>query len=664
VRKQMILGIFLFAGLIVGTARGQSLNEQLFIAVGNSNLPEVQSLLSRGADASVTYGALGDSFHLKEGDIEPVFTTPFSYSLDKKNQQICLLLARTVKFAISWNHLDDSGKGTVYSLWFAVASDNIEVTEILLQRGASIGDANEPYPLFSQVKSVAMADFLLSHGAQVNAKSAEGEVALDLGYSRLGPTMPEWLVAHGADVNIKDNKGRTPLHRAALQSDPKMVEFLLKHGAAVNAKDNSGATPLHMLGSKDRLISQDFMPVLELLLSYGADINAKDNDGQTPLSLVRATADQNLIKALQTHGATSDIGSRELFEQSVAQFKGHAHDETLRKSIIDLALTLKPVPTIPAEAEAAAGRGTYIFKNAASPNDVLSAAKEYLAAIEAAPWVPNYYYNLCIVLEKTPYAQQALHACKLYLVAAPDATDAAVVRQRIAGLQYAADRDKTQMMQRTRYLKAPGVEDLYRFGGVSGTVSGREIVLKLVIDWTAAPPQYQVYAGCTPGLNVMYGGTHDLVSTDSSIGFCNPVVNLHLVIKPEGEGFVEVSDSSGGDLRATLDELFTAKQKTMAQAVMFSAIGDQGDQYYVPYLQGGIDMKHAGFAMYESACNGTILKKDPRALPDGFIPADKFAAGDYGRFRPEVDSFSAQPSSDVCTREFASKTGYHFGETE
>ena len=68
--------------------------------------------------------------------------------------------------------------------------------------------------------------------------------------------------------------------------------------------------------------------------------------------------------------------------------------------------------------------------------------------------------------------------------------------------------------------------------------------------------------------------------------------------------------------------------------------------------------------MYESNCNGTILRKDPRTLPDGFIPADKFAAGDYGRFRPEVDSFSAQPSSDVCTREFARKTGYHFGETE
>ena len=662
-RKRIILGIFLFVGILVGTACGQSLTEQLFIAVGNSNLPEVQSLLSRGADASVTYGALGDSFHLKEGDIEPVFITPFAYSLGKKNQQICLLLANTVKFAISWNHLDDSGKGTVYSLWFAVASDNIEVTEILLQRGANIGDANEPYPLFAEVKSVAMANLLLSHGAQVNAKNAEGKVALHYYDIYGGVTMFEWLVAHGADVNIKDNKGRTPLYRAVLNSEPKLVELLLKDGAAVNAKDNDGATPLHMLGSKDKLTAQDNVQVVELLMSYGADVNAQDKSGQTPLGLVTATTDQELIQAFKSHGGKTNISQGEHFQLSISQFKGHAYNETLRKSIIDLALTLKPAPTIPAEAEAAAGRGTYIFKNAKSPDEVVSAAKEYLSAIEAAPWVADYYFNLCTVLEKTPYSQQALHACKLYLVAAPDATDASAVRQRVAGLQYAYDRDKAQMKQRTHYIKAANLEDLYRSGGISGKVADKDIVLKLFMDWTAAPPKYQIYVGCTAGGDI-YGHTHDLVSTDDSMNFCKPVVNLHLVIKPEGEGFVEVSDSSGGSLRATLDELFIAKQKTMAQALLFSASGDQGDQYYVPYVQGGNDMQHVGFAMYESDCNGTILKKDPRALPDGFIPADKFAAGDYGRFRPEVDSFSAQPSSDVCTREFASKTGYHFGEVE
>jgi hypothetical protein len=332
----------------------------------------------------------------------------------------------------------------------------------------------------------------------------------------------------------------------------------------------------------------------------------------------------------------------------------------MRHFIIDLVSILKPAPPIPFDAEAAAGRGTYIFKNAASPDDVLSAAKEYLSAIEGAPWVANYYFNLCTVLAKSPYSQQALHACKLYLVASPDAADAGAVRQRIGGLQYAADRDKTQMEQRTSYIVNAfnvGVEQLYRFGGISGKVSGKDIVLKLFVDWDASPPKYQIYAGCTVGADDVYGDTHDLVSTDNWMNFCKPVINMHLVIKPEGEGFVEVSDSNGGDIRATIDELFEAKQKTMSQVRLFSAGDGLAKRFYAPYLQGGNDLKHAGFAMYESDCNGSILKKDPRALPDDFISLETFRAGDLGRFRGETDMH-------LCASQFASKTGYHFGETE
>jgi hypothetical protein len=102
----------------------------------------------------------------------------------------------------------------------------------------------------------------------------------------------------------------------------------------------------------------------------------------------------------------------------------------------------------------------------------------------------------------------------------------------------------------------------------------------------------------------------------------------------------------------------------MAQAVMFSANGDQGDQFYVPYLQGGNDMKHAGYAMYASDCNDSMLKKDPRALPDDFMPADKAGTGDYGRFHPEVVIGFNVPVTDLCTQQFASKTGFHFGEAE
>jgi hypothetical protein len=425
----------------------------------------------------------------------------------------------------------------------------------------------------------AKVESLLAAGADINAKNEYGTPilisALQGDHRR---EVVELLIAHGANVNTKNTKdyfGMPLLSMAVLKNYKEIVELLIAHGAYVNATNNSGDSPLYIA------VGNGYKDMAELLIAHGADLNYK-SEGKTALQRADscqfdAQTKQAIVALLQEQMAkqaqiTSQADPQQLLNGLLMQFKGQPANDELRKSIIELTLKVKPAPTIPPEAEAAAGRGTYIFKNAKSPDEVLNAAKEYLAAIEVAPWVANYYFNLCTVLEKTPYSQQALHACKLYLVAAPDATDASAVRQRIAGLQYVYDRDKAQMKQRTRYInKAPGVEGLYRFGGITNKVSDKDIVLKLFVDWGAAPPKYQVYAGCFGGDGV-YGVAHDLVSTDNWMMLCNPEVNMHLVIKPEGEGFVEVSDSNGGSLRATLNDLFKAKQQTMAQAVMFSTL--------------------------------------------------------------------------------------------
>jgi hypothetical protein len=70
--------------------------------------------------------------------------------------------------------------------------------------------------------------------------------------------------------------------------------------------------------------------------------------------------------------------------------------------------------------------------------------------------------------------------------------------------------------------------------------------------------------------------------------------------------------------------------------------------------------------MYESDCNGTVLKKDPRALPDDFLSVEAARAGvfGFGDYIPEVVDDPVRPKTDLCTTQFASKTGYHFGEKE
>jgi ankyrin repeat protein len=556
------------------------------------------------------------------------------------------------------------------------AGDKLKV-EALIAKGADVNAKYEaPYGFDTPLEAAArygkkeVAELLIARGADVNAKDENGTTLLHSAAGENEKDIVELLIDKGAKVNARNGMGDTPLHKAAeriLHKD--VIELLIAKGADVNAKNNQGNTPLHYA------VSNQSADQVELLIAKGSDVNAKNEKGETPLQVPRFAGNcllanyavdpgckitERKIIALLEAQLGKGSNSQQALNIFLGQFKGHSQNDELRKSIIDLALKQRPGPTIPPEAEAAAGRGAYIFKNATSGDDTLRAAKELLTAIEVAPWVANYYINLCTVLEKSPYKQQALHACKLYLVAAPNAPDAGDMQQRIAGLQYAADRDKAQMKQRTAYIKSRGVEDLYRYGGISGTVSGKDITLKLVVDWHAAPPKYEIYAGCLQGED-MYGKTHDLVSTDNWMGFCNPVVNMHLILKPEGEGFVEVSDANGGSLRATLDDLFKAKQKTMAQAIMLSADGDGGERFFVTYEQGGVDLKHAGYAMHESDCNGSVLKKDPRALPDDFVSGDTKG---FGRFDPEVNELLLRPKVDVCAQQFANKTGYHFGEAE
>jgi len=258
--KQVGMTALLVIALVQGVRADDALNLALFKAISDGNVQEVQSLISRGADVSVSvseikgknppYNATGE-LDLKDGPLM-LGETPFSYALSRKNKAISRLLANNmVKFSVpvTWG---GGSKSTIYPLRTAVSYDDVEITRVLLQRGASITEAD---PLFSAVKSTVMADFLLAQGANVNATDSKGDSALHGMASNFdfNVAVAEWLLAHSADVNAKDMKGWTPLHDAVLLYGGGLisVKFLLEHGAEVNAKDNNGATPLHLLGSKD-----------------------------------------------------------------------------------------------------------------------------------------------------------------------------------------------------------------------------------------------------------------------------------------------------------------------------------------------------------------------------------------------------------------------------
>ncbi|HEV2135785.1 MAG TPA: hypothetical protein VGR47_16225 [Terracidiphilus sp.] len=128
--------------------------------------------------------------------------------------------------------------------------------------------------------------------------------------------------------------------------------------------------------------------------------------------------------------------SREQLQQYVAQLQANPTDDALRTKIIQLALTLDPKPAATQDAAVDAAKGKTIFASAGSTDDMKAAAAAFAQASLLAPWMPDYYYNEGLAFEKAKQFDDAIHALNFYLLAAPNAADAADVRGKIEGIKY------------------------------------------------------------------------------------------------------------------------------------------------------------------------------------------------------------------------------------
>lgn len=135
---------------------------------------------------------------------------------------------------------------------------------------------------------------------------------------------------------------------------------------------------------------------------------------------------------------SKSTGSRPTLKEYIAQLQENPGDQDLRKEIINRALTLRPKPAIPDEAHESAGQAAYFFNNSRGPEDFAKAVKAYEEALLAAPWVPDYYFNLGVAQEKAGNPDRAIGSLRLYLLASPRAQDREAVLERIGGLKAAA----------------------------------------------------------------------------------------------------------------------------------------------------------------------------------------------------------------------------------
>jgi len=83
-----------------------------------------------------------------------------------------------------------------------------------------------------------------------NTLSADNDVTpLHVAVAIQNLEIARFLLEHGADVNARDAEGRAPLHFAVNRRDLDLMRLLLETKAEPNAKDNAGQTPLALASS-------------------------------------------------------------------------------------------------------------------------------------------------------------------------------------------------------------------------------------------------------------------------------------------------------------------------------------------------------------------------------------------------------------------------------
>ncbi|MFY9607910.1 MAG: ankyrin repeat domain-containing protein [Blastocatellia bacterium] len=142
----------------------------------------------------------------------------------------------------SWSHHVDA-------VYFAVSSSQLELFELLLERGA---DATAALPATLWREGFEFAELALRHGAKIDRAMDNGKPLLNqmIRWGRIKPAL--WLLKHGASPNLADSQGWTAVHQAASRGNEQMMKAVLLAGGDPVLRDKEGNTALEIARAKGR----------------------------------------------------------------------------------------------------------------------------------------------------------------------------------------------------------------------------------------------------------------------------------------------------------------------------------------------------------------------------------------------------------------------------
>lgn len=336
-----------------------------------------------------------------------------------------------------------------------------DIIKMLIDKGADISVGVRKLPTVKKV-------------LEEKRKAERGSLddSLENAIVKLDSDTVKSLLEQGANPNARDEDFKPLLSHAVDLGQLEIVELLLKNGADVNAEtegDTALSRAVGYLAIRGGTIYPGHREIAKTLLVHGADKEQavayleKQVSFYSSASIPTAAgsfrkAAQWIIKiqselaaeeALKPHmpqiladekagdeaqksGNYDEALSRYLEAfQTTSPGMGTEHEERLRKKIIEIAVSMDPLPEVHEEAKRRMVRGQAFVKQA----DFNSAVQEMQQAANIAPWWATAYFNLAVAQEKAQDFEGAIQSFKLYLLAAPDAEDAGKVQKRIYELE-------------------------------------------------------------------------------------------------------------------------------------------------------------------------------------------------------------------------------------